>query len=38
LFLALKRFRLETDHILPSSTDVKKQWSYKSTHRWLGQG
>jgi hypothetical protein len=37
-FLALKRFRLETDHILPSRTEVKNEWSYNSTPRWLGQG
>jgi hypothetical protein len=37
-FLALKRFRLETDHILPSRTEVKHERSYNSTPRWLGQG
>jgi len=36
--LALKRFRLDTDHILPSSTEVKNEWSYNSTLRWLEQG
>jgi len=36
--LAVKRFRLQTDHILPSSTEVKTEWSYNSSLRCLGQG
>lgn len=38
LFVALKRFRLETEHIRPISTEVKNERSYNFTHRWLGQG
>jgi len=37
-FLAVKKFGLETKHILPSSTVVKNEWSYNSTPRWLRQG
>lgn len=34
--LAVKRFRLETDHLLPSSTEVKNEWSYYSIARCFG--